>query len=141
MKTFAEFATAVGNRESGGRYDVKNRLGYLGKFQFGLARLTDMGLCQRKPGTTGFSNRSFEWIPPHSEEEFLSSPILQEEIFKKHVMDLRRQLKKFESGLVGGAHLLGVGGVKDLLFEGKVGKDANGTAITHYLVQFSGFDL
>jgi hypothetical protein len=141
MKTFEDFATAVGERESGGRYDAKNELNYLGKYQFGLARLTDMGLCERIPGTTGFSNKSFRWIPPHSEAEFLSSPAIQDAIFKRHVDDLRRQLRRFESGLVAGAHLLGVGGIRELIFEGRIGKDANGTAITSYVSRFSNFEL
>jgi len=141
MKTFSEFAAALGERESGNRYDIKNELGYLGFYQFGLARLTDLGLCRRILGTTGYSNKSFEWIPPHSEEEFLNSPALQEELFKKHVADLRRQLRKFESGLVAGAHLLGVGGVKELLLEGKVGRDANQTSIVSYIAKFSGYEL
>jgi len=141
MKTFTDFARDLGARESSGDYTAKNSLGFLGFYQFGLARLTDLGLCRRKPGTTGYSNSSFEWIPPNSEEAFLSSPDLQEELFKKHVADLRRQLRKFESGLVAGAHLLGVGGVKELLLEGKVGRDANQTSIVSYIAKFSGYDL
>lgn len=141
MKTFEEFRDALAQRESSGRYDAKNSLGYLGRYQFGLARLTDLGLCQRIPGTSGYSNRSFEWIPPHTEEEFLTSPALQDEIFRRHVDDLRRQLHKLESGLVAGAHLLGVGGVKELVLEGRVGEDANGTKITSYIAKFSGYSL
>jgi len=141
MKTFTDFANDLGARESSGNYQAKNSLGYLGKYQFGLARLTDLGLCRRKPGTTGFANSSFDWVPPNSEASFLSAPALQDEIFKKHIADLRRQLRKFESGLVAGAHLLGVGGVKELLFEGLAGKDANETAITSYVAKFSGYQL
>lgn len=141
MKPYSDFAADLGARESGGRYDIKNKLGYLGKYQFGLARLTDLGLCRRKPGTTGYANSCFEWVPPHSEEEFLGSPTLQDEMFRKHVSDLKRRVGRFTSGLVAGAHLLGMGGVKDLLFEGVVGEDANGTKITSYIARFSGYEL
>lgn len=141
MKPFADFSNDLGARESSGKYDAKNQFGFLGKYQFGLARLTDLGLCRRKPGTTGFANSAFEWIPPNSEEEFLGSPQLQDEIFKKHVSDLRRQVRRLESGLVAGAHLVGMGGVRDLLFEGKVQEDANGTRITSYISKFSNYEL
>lgn len=141
MRTFEQFAQALALQESGGEYKALNRFGYLGRYQFGLARLTDLGLCRRKPGTTGYANQNFEWIPPHTETEFLNSPILQDRIFQTHIADLRRQLKQFESGLVAAAHLLGVGGVKHLLFEGEVDKDANGTSALDYIKKFASFDL
>jgi len=141
MKPYSEFAEAIGLRESSGKYDAKNSLGFLGKYQFGLARLTDLGLCRRKPMTVGYANSCFEFIPPHSEAEFLGSPTLQEEMFRKHVTDLKRQVRRLESGLVAGAHLLGMGGVRALLFEGTVQEDANGTRITSYISKFSNYEL
>lgn len=141
MKPYSDFETDLGARESSGVYTVKNAAGYLGKYQFGLARLTDLGLCRRKPGTTGYANSAFEWIPPHSEEEFLNSPALQDAIFKKHVADYKRRAMRYVSGLVAGAHLLGWGGVEELLFEGKVGTDANSTRITSYISKFSNYEL
>lgn len=142
IKTYEEFAKALGDRESSGRYDIKNAAGYLGCYQFGLVRLTDFGLCRHRDGATGYANSAFEWVPPHSEAEFLSSPVLQDALFKKHVLDLRRRVRQqFESGLVAGAHLLGMGGVKNLLFEGTVGEDGNGTKITEYIAKFSGYEL
>ena len=38
-KTQNDFLDALGHRESGNRYDVINKFGYLGKYQFGKATL------------------------------------------------------------------------------------------------------
>lgn len=141
MPGFRDFKSALGGRESSNNYQAKNKYGYLGRYQFGLARLTDFGLCRRKEETTGWSNACFEWVAPFSEEMFLGAPPLQDLVFIAHVSDLRRRLSIFESGLVAGAHLNGFGGIQELLFKGESSKDALGTSILEYIKRFSGFDL
>ena len=46
-----------------------------------------------------------------------------------------------ESGILAAAHLGGQGSVRRYFKNGKVFKDANGTKITSYMKQFSGYDI
>ena len=127
---YHDFREAVGQRESGGRYDARNQYGYLGKYQFGVARLADLGLAD-----------SGHFLQPLTEHDFLASGGLQDLAFRVHVVKLREDIRKFESGLVGMAHLGGIGNVHKLLTTGEVFKDGNGTPITEYFKLFEGYDL
>lgn len=153
-KGFWDFAEALGERESGGDYKIVNTLGYLGKWQFGLARLADFGYCERIPGTTGFGNDKFRWKAPYSKEGFLNSPTFQQEVFKLHVKNL---VKAFESnpylglyvagvkitlsGCVAMSHLAGVSGTKRFLTTGGEFSDAYGTSIAEYGKLFADYNL
>ena len=46
-----------------------------------------------------------------------------------------------ESGILAAAHLGGQGSVKRYFRNGKVFRDGNGTKITSYMKQFSGYDI
>ena len=138
---FDEFANYMAKRESGDNYQIKNKFGYLGRYQFGMARLCDLGLTKRKPGRTGMSNDNFEWVSPYSEFRFLHSPDLQDATFKRHIADLRDRLYPLLSGLVAGAHLVGIRELYNLLYKGKVAVDGLGTPITEYIEKFAGYEL
>lgn len=153
MKPYKDFRDAIGLRESSNKYSVVNSLGFLGRYQFGLARLTDFGICKRKQGQKGFANHCFEWVPPFSQKSFLSSHTLQDTVFDKHVARLAKLvLQKYKlgttingivtdlSGCVACCHLLGPGGLENF-FRGKIDKDAFGTKSTDYLTAFSGYDI
>ncbi len=131
------FLDAIGHRESSNRYDVVNGWGYMGKYQFGKRTLKALGYNVTK-------------------KEFLSSPYLQEQA----MLDLLNHNKKIlnnyieywdgktingkvitESGILAAAHLAGPGNVKRYLKKGKDFKDGNGTKLTSYLTQFSGYKL
>jgi len=131
------FLDAIGFRESGNRYDIVNRYGYMGKYQFGKKTLRGLGFKMSK-------------------EEFLNSPLLQEEAMYKLLQTNKRYLKKYidkyegeivhgvlvtESGLLAAAHLGGAGSVKKWFRTGKVRKDGNGVKITTYMERFSGYEL
>ena len=131
------FLDAIGFRESGNRYDIVNRYGYMGKYQFGRKTLRGLGFKMSK-------------------EEFLNSPLLQEEAMYKLLQTNKRYLKKYidkyegeivhgvlvtESGLLAAAHLGGAGSVKKWFRTGKVRKDGNGVKITTYMERFSGYEL
>jgi len=89
-------------------------------------------------------------------EEFLKSRYLQDYIMRIHVTQLRNLFKKRKyskylgktvngieitiSGLVAGAHLKGLGGVRKFL-KGKDNADAYGTKISEYIEKFGGYDL
>jgi hypothetical protein len=136
-----ELKDVIGQRESGGDYEVTNQLGYLGKYQFGGMALEDLGY---KAGSswTGKDNIN-------SKEDFLASPDVQEKAADKWFTLLESRLrnsgaykyvgtevggvKVTEEGLVAAAHLVGAKGVLDMLKSGKVPEDANGTKATEYL--------
>jgi hypothetical protein len=133
----SHFLEAIGFKESGNRYDVVNRFGYMGKYQFGKRKLRGLGF-------------------KISKEEFLNSPEIQEEAMHKLLQTNKKYLKKYideydgkivhrvlvtESGLLAAAHLGGAGSVKKWFRTGKVRKDGNGVKITTYMERFSGYEL
>ena len=137
VSSHQEFLNAIGFRESGNRYGIVNRYGYMGKYQFGKKTLRGLGFKMSK-------------------EEFLNSPLLQEQamhaLLKQNKRSLRKYIAKYdgkyihgvlvtESGLLAAAHLGGAGSVKKWFRTGKVRKDGNGVKITSYMKQFGGYDL
>jgi len=130
------FLDAIGFRESGNRYDVVNRYGYMGKYQFGKRTLKGLGIKV-------------------TQDEFLNSPYIQEKamyaLLRQNKRSLRKYIEKYdgkyvhgvlvtESGLLAAAHLGGAGSVKKWFRTGKVRKDGNGVKITSYMVMFNGYD-
>ena len=131
------FLTAVGFRESGNRYDITNKWGYMGKYQFGKSTLKGLGFKVTK-------------------KEFLSNPQLQEEAMMALLLHNKEKLQLYidtfdgktingmlitESGILAAAHLGGQGSVKRYFKNGKVFKDGYGTKITSYMEKFSGYDI
>lgn len=132
----------LGQRESSNNYRAVNRLGYLGKYQFGGAALQDLGYKDSEGNWTGKDGIN-------STEDFLSNPEVQE----KAQDDFRaRNLEYLESkgatkyigttfkgvpvtqeGLLTAAHLVGAGAVSQMLRTGEVPTDANGTSALEYL--------
>ena len=131
------FLDAIGFRESGNRYGIVNRYGYMGKYQFGKRTLKGLGIKV-------------------TQDEFLNSPYIQEKamyaLLKQNKRSLRKYIEKYdgkyvhgvlvtESGLLAAAHLGGAGSVKKWFRTGKVRKDGNGVKITTYMERFSGYEL
>ena len=131
------FLTDVGFRESGNRYNITNKWGYMGKYQFGRSTLKGLGFKVTK-------------------EEFLNNPQLQEEAMMALLLHNKEKLQKYidvfdgqtvngmlitESGILAAAHLGGQGSVKRYFKNGKVFKDGNGTKITSYMNKFSGYEI
>jgi len=131
------FLDAIGHRESSNRYDVVNGWGYMGKYQFGKRTLKSIGYDVSK-------------------KEFLNSPYLQEKAMLDLLNHNKKILQKYinywdgktingtkitESGILAAAHLAGAGNVKRFLKKGEDFKDGNGTKLTSYLINFSGYKL
>lgn len=131
------FLHDIGHRESGNRYDITNTWGYMGKYQFGKSTLKGLG---------------FEV----TRKEFLNDPQLQEEAMMALLNHNKEKLQTYidlydgktingmyvsESGILAAAHLGGQGSVKRYFKNGKVFRDGNGTKITSYMKQFSGYDI
>jgi len=137
-KSYFGFCEDLGFSESSGNYKAVNRLGYMGKYQFGASTL--------------------KWVGITNKNKFLQSPLLQEEAFSalisKNKWVLRDYIGKYEgkilngvkiteSGLIAAAHLGGAGNVKKFLdSKGEIiFEDANHVAITKYMKKFSDYDL
>ncbi|MDD3721799.1 MAG: peptidoglycan-binding protein LysM [Lutibacter sp.] len=136
-KSFNGFKEALAFRESGGRYDIVNSFGYLGKYQFGPATLNRFNI--------------------HDTQHFLENPELQEDAFialcSLNKWILRKEIGKkvgkkingieiTESGILAAAHLAGSGNIKEYLrTNGQYRfKDAFGSSMQHYLKRFGGYD-
>lgn len=137
IKNHDAFLDKMGHYESSNDYTRVNRLGYMGKYQFHKKTLKSIGINTTRT-------------------DFLNNPKLQEEAMKRLLMankkTLRRFIKKYnnkslhgvyvtESGLLAAAHLGGAGNVIDWIRRGDDFKDANGTPITRYMKNFSGYTL
>jgi soluble lytic murein transglycosylase-like protein len=137
LKDHKAFLDAIGHKESGNRYDVVNRYGYMGRYQFGKATLKTLRIKVSKA-------------------EFLTNSELQEEAMFKLLTYNKKRLQKYidkyegdvvngilvtESGLLAAAHLGGAGSVKKWFRNGKVRRDGNGVKITSYMTKFSGYQL
>ena len=140
IKDFVGFKEFLGFFESGSDYKKINRLGYLGKYQFGRSTLKVLRVKKIN--------------------KFIDIPELQEKAFLMNVMRnkwiLRREIKRFngkklnnilitESGIIAAAHLSGPGNVKKYLRNYGDDKfdlgDINGTKISDYIKTFKGYDL
>lgn len=138
QKDFVGFKEALAFKESQGKYHIVNKLGYLGKYQFGKATL-----------------RRFKI---YNAQKFLQTPQLQEKAFvalcKVNKWILRKDIKRFskrringiritESGILAAAHLAGAGNVKKYLRSYGKHKfnDAFGTSIEEYLKKFAGYNV
>ncbi|PVW16514.1 hypothetical protein [Marixanthomonas spongiae] len=137
-KSYLGFCEDLGFSESSGNYKAVNRLGYLGKYQFGWTTLN--------------------WVGIYNKRKFLNSPLLQEKAFealisknkwvlKDHINEYKGQIidgiKVTESGLIAAAHLGGAGNVMKFLdTDGEeVFKDANNVPITKYMQTFAAYDV
>lgn len=138
INDFNGFKESLAFKESGGRYSVINKFGYLGKYQFNLNTLKMYKITDIN--------------------KFISSPILQEKIFlinvNRNKWILRKDINWFvgtfingievtESGIIAAAHLSGAGNVKKYLrANGDFNKkDAFGTSISAYMSYFANYDL
>lgn len=133
------FLDSLGKQESGNRYDIINKYGMLGKYQFSFATLKGLGFKSTR-------------------NKFLNTPLIQEVAMLKLLQENKRLLYKqinqytgkhingilvTESGLLAAAHLAGAGSVKKWLrTNGEVTRvDGFGTSIEKYLYKFGNFKL
>jgi hypothetical protein len=131
----------IAKTESGGRYNVVNSIGFIGKYQFGWAALFDSGLVKRVKQNSDLQNSS-NWNNDLSLEKFLNGHDLQEKTMCQYTSRNYRTLVSLgvitsssDSATVAGylavSHLLGPGGAKKLSL-GQDGSDAYGTTGTKY---------
>lgn len=137
VKDMNLFLHDLGHQESGNRYNIVNRFGYMGKYQFGKSTLRTLKIKVTK-------------------DAFLNSPDLQEYAMQQNLLYNKKRLQKYidkfegqeidgtlvtESGILAAAHLGGAGSVKKYFRSGKIMEDGNGVKITSYLKRFGGYKL
>jgi hypothetical protein len=137
IKGHDQFLEAIGHRESGNRYNIVNKYGYMGKYQFGKSTLRGLGFKV-------------------TQDEFLNSPYIQEKamqsLLEHNYKKLKKQIEKYcgktingvyitESGVLAAAHLAGQGNVKKFFRRGYEFEDGFGTKMTTYMEQFGGYHL
>lgn len=131
---FVGYKEAVASRESKGKYNTVNAQGYIGKYQFGDEALQTVGITNRR--------------------RFLRNPKLQEKAFVALISinkwELQNEISQFEgkivkgvriteSGLLAGAHLVGVNAVKRFLYSDSKGN--NNRALKRYIKNFGNYDV
>ena len=150
-RDYQQFLNDLGKRESNNNYGCENAFGFLGRWQFGKPRLYDLGIS-----LNGWHPKDRPVKRLVSKKHFLDNEDnIQDIIMDKHVDNLRDTIKVKHadslgtmvnnigitlSGLVAGAHLKGLGGVKQFL-KGSDNADALGTKISEYISKFAGYDL
>ena len=137
LRDHTAFLYNLGHYESGNRYSVVNRWGYMGRYQFHISTVEAVGIKTTK-------------------KKFLNSPSLQEEAMDRlltaNYKTLRRYIRKYDgkvlhgvlvtkSGVLAAAHLGGAGNVRNWFRKGENFADANGTQITKYMKIFSNYQL
>lgn len=138
---YKSYAEKIGEKESGGKYDAVNTLGYLGKYQFGAMALQDMGLVKKGTSLKGLDDPA-NWNIEGGKKAFLNNPQLQEDTMVKYTKQNLATLNRIGvvndksspqeiAGYLAASHLLGPGGAKQLA-RGEVKADAYGTTSASY---------
>lgn len=139
---YKRFVDHLGLIESANQWKVVNPIGCMGKYQFAQATLEYLG---------------YEGITP---ERFKANPDIfpermQEEVLKELIQQNTKALKKFkafigqtingvvitQAGLIGAAHLAGVGGVQKFLTSNHNPTDCNGSSVQTYLQEFQNYNI
>jgi uncharacterized protein (TIGR02594 family) len=146
---WAQYLDKLGEMESGNNYGAVNRLGYCGRWQFGAGALVDTGYV--RAGTT---NRALlspaAWTGKDgvdSRADWLARPDAQDAAMLtytrahyKSLLDHGELLPTSSAariaGLLAAAHLMGIGGARQLV-DGTITHDANGTTTVKYYERLS----
>ncbi|MDO6812197.1 peptidoglycan-binding protein LysM [Tenacibaculum soleae] len=137
-KDFVGFKEALAFKESQGKYRIVNKLGYLGKYQFGRETLKRFRI---------YNTQNFLKTPELQEKAFIAYCKVNKWILRK---DIKRSVGKTingikitESGILAAAHLSGAGNVKKYLRSNGVIRfnDAFGTSIKSYMKKFANYDV
>jgi hypothetical protein len=138
QKDFIGFKEALAFKESQGKYNAVNTLGYLGKYQFGSTTLERFRI---------YNTKAFLKNPELQERAFIALCKVNKWILRK---DIKRSVGKningikiTESGILAAAHLSGAGNVKKFLRTNGTRRfsDAYGASIQSYLKKFAGYDV
>lgn len=156
-----DFLNALGQRESSNDYSVVNSLGYLGRYQFGELALIDAGYYAGRDGSSSndFSGGWTGRLGVTSKAAFLASTEAQDDAARVYVEKLWSYIRALDlefyaqqslnsvdlsiSGMIGGAWLVGSGGLRTFITSGGTSApgDANATKVTEYIELLADYDL
>ncbi|HYD30425.1 MAG TPA: hypothetical protein VEB64_06145 [Azospirillaceae bacterium] len=158
---WTDLLKALAQRESGNRPGAVNRYGYLGLYQMGEAALIDAGFYTRdgtsKNDWIGSWTATARRLRVTSKPTFLASRAAQTEAVTRFWQAQWRYIVHFDlddwvgrtvgsirltaSGLLGGAHLVGVGGLRRWLQSAAGGgsTDGNGVSARTYVALFNDY--
>jgi|GEM_PF-1506001 len=147
------FYDALGKRECNSGYTCVNQSDFIGRYQLGCAALTDAGYA------TGGTNRNCNFNGRngiHDRASFLASASAQEDAVRRYHGRVQGYLQNAglwdrvgtsyngqtvtASGLIGAAHLAGVGNLQQY-FNGEPWVDGNGTSPGEYIEVLNGRDI
>lgn len=146
----------LGFYESSGNYKCVNSLGYLGKYQFGMARLSDIGYTELKKGKTGYYQSDYDWKSGYSKEIFLNTPAVQEQAFLRHFENWKKYILVNYSEILGtvrygvkiniatlflALHFAGPKGLRLFLDYGSDSADAYGNGLKSYMKKFEDIEI
>lgn len=158
--TYQDFLEALGEKESSGDYSRVSRHGYLGKYQMGEKALIEAGFYIDDGSHT--NDWDGEWteaarnVEIYSQDAFLNDPEAQEQAVRRlaernwtmirsmhlHIYNGRsiNGTTLTVSGMLAGAHLVGVGGLRKFILEGVDVADGNGMRISGYIEELGGYE-
>ncbi|MBU2571095.1 MAG: TIGR03758 family integrating conjugative element protein [Gammaproteobacteria bacterium] len=158
---YSDYLAALSARESSSNPTSVNKYGYLGSYQMGESALIDAGyyLKDNTPDTNDWKGTWTGKNGIHNKADFLANAAVQTQAIKDYNIKQWGYISNLgldhyvgqtiagivmtESGLLAGAHLVGVGGLKTFLQSNgaQIPSDGNKTAITHYISVFNGYNL
>jgi hypothetical protein len=151
-KDYEKYREGIGYRENGGKYSGSNTLGYLGKYQFGVAALEDLGYIKKGSAKKLGDNKNQDiifkdpknWTDGWSKEKFLNDKKAQDDAMQRFTSNNLAWLRKNGylksesttqqiSGLLAAMHIGGPGGVIKMMKENIDRQDAYGTKVSDYI--------
>lgn len=157
--TYQDFLDAIRFQESSDRYDQVNPGRFLGAYQLGEAVLTTLGYV-RSDSNSSNNDYSGGWTGLNginSRQDFLDSHEVQDQAVKDHFSVLWQYIRNYDdefytqqtlngvfltrSGMLAGAHLVGVGALDRFIKSGgfDIALDGNGKSIVDYINQFADY--
>lgn len=144
-KEMKRFIDAVAMSESGEKYTVWNKYGYIGKYQFGYSA--------RK--ATGYADIHFSdfikdpsiWAPEDQDSAMVRLLKINESKLAEVIEYVEENeiivngTRITKSGLLAGAHLGGYYSVLKYFSRNNNPRDVYGTSVEDYMVRFSGYDI
>jgi Ca2+-binding RTX toxin-like protein len=161
MSTSEDFLGALRMRESSDNYQTVNTFNFLGAYQFGEAALIDLGFV-RHDGDAYDNNYGGGWTGRFgvtSVTGFLRNQQAQDQAANEWLELMWNYIKAqglddyawttvgdvylTPSGMLAGAHLLGVGALDRFITSGGSAdlRDAYGTPIRSYITEFADYDI
>jgi len=144
-KKLSTFLKDLAMRESSGKWDTINQLGYIGLYQFGDIALKDVGIDDKV--TTKKFKENPDIFPPEMQTKAMIKLLKNNKHYTRRVYDkigqVYNSVEVTESGILAASHLVGAKSVRKYLkSKGKINeRDGNGISVKDYMEKFSGYDL